>query len=283
MNKIIALLTDFGLEDHFVGTMKGVILSQDPEIKVFDISHQIRPQNVLEAAYVLSDTMPYWPEDTLFVVVVDPGVGTGRRSLWVRTGSGHQVICPDNGLLTIVQKKYELSVIHALSQHQRMPGSRDFFTFHGRDVYAFNAGRLKGGLLDPEDLGPELKGPIVTLSLVEAIYKQGVLYGNIVKVERPFGNLCTNIPGNLVSEAGLKYGDILQYTILARGTKRMAGKLPLVKTFGEVLPGEALMYLDSSSRLGFSINQGHFSDYFEVDAGEDWEVQIKADTSTKGV
>jgi len=283
VNKIIALLTDFGLDDHFVGTMKGVILSQDPEIKIFDISHQIRPQNVLEAAYVLSDTMPYWPEETLFVVVVDPGVGTERRSLWVRTCSGHQVICPDNGLLTIVQKKLGLSVVHDISQHQRMPGSRGFFTFHGRDVYAFNAGRLKGGLIDPTDLGPELKEPIVTLSVVDAICKQGVLYGNIVKVERPFGNLCTNIPVDLVSEAGLKYGDLLRYTILEGGTKRMEGKLTLVKTFGEVLPGEALLYLDSSARLGFSINQGHFSDYFEVYAGADWEVQVMPDTSPEDV
>lgn len=283
MNKIIALLTDFGLDDHFVGTMKGVILSQDPDIKIFDISHQIRPQNVLEAAYVLSDTMPYWPEETLFVAVVDPGVGTERRSLWVRTVSGHQIICPDNGLLTIVQKKPGLSVIHDITQHQRMPGSRDFFTFHGRDVYAFNAGRLKAGLIDPVDLGPELKEPIVTLSIVEAIYKQGILYGNIVKVERPFGNLCTNITGDQVSEAGLKYGDLLRYRILEGGTKRMEGKLPLVKTFGEVLPGEALLYLDSSARLGFSINQGHFSDYFEVNAGADWEVQVMPDTSQEEV
>jgi len=115
------------------------------------------------------------------------------------------------------------------------------------------------------------------LSVPEANYRKGILFGNIVKVERPFGNLSSNIPMDLLSEAGMKYGDLLQYTILEGGVKRLAGKLLLAKTFGEVLPGEALLYVDSSARLGFSINQGNFSDYFQVDAGTAWEVQIRPD------
>ena len=278
MTKIIALLTDFGLNDHFVGTMKGVILSLDPEIRIFDLSHQIQPQNVLEASYTLSDTLPYWPKDTLFVAVVDPGVGTDRRSLWVRTGTGHQIICPDNGLLTLVELEYGLSDVYEILEKNRLPGSDDFFTFHGRDIYAYNAGRLAAGLLQPHNLGPVVKGTVIRLPVGKASVWNGTITGNIVKVEKPFGNLCTNIHRDLLSMTGLEYGDSIEYVISEAGLKRLEGKLPFVRTFGEVELDEALIYMDSSGRLGFSINHGHFSDYFQVYAGLDWEVKLKRST-----
>jgi S-adenosylmethionine hydrolase len=278
MNKIIALLTDFGLSDHFAGSMKGVILSQNPDIKIFDLSHEIQPQNVLEAAYTLSDTLPYWPAHTLFVAVVDPGVGTDRRSLWIQTVSGHQVICPDNGLLTLVQKNYGLSNIREISDPHRLPGSDPFFTFYGRDIYAYNAGRIACGMIRPEELGPEITGPIVVLPVDDANFRNGEITGHVIKVERPFGNLCTNIHRDLLQKAHFEYGDIIHYVISEAGVKRLEGRLPLVRTFGEVAINQALIYLDSSGRLGFSINHGHFSDYFQMDAGLEWKVQMKQST-----
>lgn len=275
MGKIIALLTDFGLNDHFVGTMKGVILSQDDGIKIFDLSHQIQPQNVLEAAYLLADTMPYWPKDTLFLAVVDPGVGTDRRSLWVKTKTGHQIICPDNGLLTFIEQEYGLLRLYEISDQQRLPGSGAYFTFHGRDIYAYNAGRLVAGLLQPHDLGPRIKGTILKLSVSKADFANGTITGNIVKVEKPFGNLCTNIPRDLLSYADMNYGDSLDYVISESGKKRLEGRLPFVRTFGEVGLDQALIYMDSSGRLGFSINQGDFSDYFQISAGLNWRVELK--------
>ncbi len=279
MKKIIALLTDFGLNNHFVATMKGVMLSLDAEIKIFDLSHQIQPQNVLEAAYTLADTLPYWPKDTLFVAVVDPGVGTDRRSIWVKSGTGHQIICPDNGLLTLIELEYELNPIYEISEHNRLPGSNAYFTFHGRDIYAYNAGRLAAGQIQPHELGPKVKGAIVKLPVCKARYMNGLIIGNIVKVEKPFGNLCTNIPWDLLTDADLHYGDSIAYAITEEGVKRLEGILPFVRTFGEVGLDQALIYMDSSGKLGFSINQGDFSDYFQVSAGLNWEVQLKRATS----
>ena len=274
--KIIALLTDFGLSDHFVGTMKGVILNVDPKIRIYDISHHIQPQNILEAAYTLIDTLPYWPKGTIFVTVVDPGVGTDRRSIVVKSGSGHYIICPDNGLITLVEQKFGLEEIREISEEiNRLPGSESSYTFHGRDIYAYNAARLASRKTTFEKMGDIAEKSIEKLSLHQAFFIEGNISGNIVKIEKPFGNLCTNIPMNLLSNAGLNYGDTIHYVISESGTKRLEGELPLVKTFGDVNIYNALTYIDSSGRLGFSINQGDFSDYFQIGAGQAWEVQIK--------
>jgi len=274
--KIIALLTDFGLSDHFVGTMKGVILNVDPKIRIYDISHHIQPQNILEAAYTLIDTLPYWPKGTIFVTVVDPGVGTNRRSIVVKSGSGHYIICPDNGLITLVEQKFGLEEIREISEEKnRLPGSESSYTFHGRDIYAYNAARLASRKTTFEKMGDIAEKSIEKLSLRQAFFIEGNIFGNIVKIEKPFGNLCTNIPMNLLSNSGLNYGDSIHYVISESGTKRLEGELPLVKTFGDVNIYSALTYIDSSGRLGFSINQGDFSDYFQIGAGLAWEVQIK--------
>ncbi len=275
-HKIIALLTDFGLSDHFVGTMKGVILNVDPKIKIYDISHHIQPQNILEAAYTLVDTLPYWPEGTIFVAVVDPGVGTDRRSLIVKSGSDHFIICPDNGLLTLVDQKFGLEWVREISEEKnRLPGSESSYTFHGRDIYAYNAARFAAGIISYENMGNSVVGSIEKLSLHQAFHIEEKIFGNIVKIEKPFGNLCTNIPMNLLSQFGVEYGDSIHYIISESGIKRLEGELPLVKTFGDVDLYHALTYIDSSGRLGFSINQGDFSDYFQIGAGLAWEVQIK--------
>jgi hypothetical protein len=275
MKKIIALITDFGLHDHFVGTMKGVILGVDPDIKIFDISHQIQPQNILEAGYILLDTLPYWPPDTTFVAVVDPGVGTDRRSLVVRTGTEHMVICPDNGILTLVEQKYGILTIREISEKNRLPGSAGYYTFHGRDLYAYNAARLVSGQIQLEKLGRIVKDPIQKLTIPRTKIEKGKIIGNIIKVEKPFGNLSTNIQGDLIFEIGVNYGESLEYIIREEGETRLKGKLPLLKTFGEAGINQALIYIDSSGRLGFSINQGNFSVFYGVSAGLNWEVELK--------
>jgi len=275
MNKIIALLTDFGLNNHFVGTMKGVILTVDPEINIYDITHQIQPQNILEAAYSLADTIPYWPENTLFAVVVDPGVGTSRRSLIVRAGTGHGIICPDNGILTLVEQEFGLLDVYEICVKNRLPGTNAYHTFHGRDIYAYNAARIVSGKVISSEIGHPIKNPIERLKIHEAKITHENIHGNIVKIEKPYGNLCTNIPMHLFSILKISYGDYLEYIIFEDGKERLKGKLPFVRTFGEVVHNEALLYIDSSGRLGFAINRGDFSDNFQIYAGTTWEVRLK--------
>jgi len=275
--KLIALLTDFGDRGHFVGAMKGVILDIDQDIKITDISHNIEPQNILEASYTLSDTILYWPAGTIFVVVVDPGVGLGRKSLAVRTRSGHIILCPDNGILTAVMNNPGLEDVRVISEAMnRLPGSEMFHTFHGRDIFAYDAGRLATGQIDIDNIGFKMEEQIVTLPIQISTIKYKTIEGAIVKIEHPFGNLCTNIPRALIEDLEIMAGDSLSYEIFESEGLIHKGEMPFVNTFGEVNQESPLAYIDSSNRLGLAINMGNFSREYKVNAGLSWLIRIKS-------
>ena len=274
--KFIALITDFGDRSHFVGTMKGVMITIDPDIKIFDISHNIEPQNILEAAFALSDTLKYWPKGTVFVVVVDPGVGLTRKSLVVKTRSGHIIVCPDNGILTEVERVYGLEDIRMISETMnRLPGSDIFHTFHGRDIFAYDAARLASGIINIENIGFKMEDGIVRLMIQPPALKYETIIGVIVMVEHPFGNLCTNIPRSLVMELGIMTSEILQFEIFESEGLVHRGEVPFVRTFGEVKLKSTLAYIDSSNRLGLAVNMGNFSKEYKVSAGLTWQIRIK--------
>jgi len=273
--KIIALITDFGDRGHFVGSMKGVMLNLDPDIRIFDISHNIEPQNILEAAYVLSDTIHYWPEGTIFVVVVDPGVGMGRKSLAVKIRSGHTILCPDNGILTEICNDPGLEDVRIISEAMnRLPGSEKFHTFHGRDIFAYDAGRLATGKVNIKDIGFKMEDPIITLPVQKAVVKYKAIEGMIIKVEYPFGNICTNISRSLCDELEISGGDLLQLEIFESDGLVHKGDLPFVNTFGEVNKESPIAYIDSSNRLGLAINMGNFSRDYKINAGLSWLIRI---------
>ena len=275
--KIIALITDFGDRGHFVGAMKGVILSIDPQIQIFDISNNIEPQNILEAAFTLADTIKYWPKETVFVVVVDPGVGLNRKSLVVRIRSGHVILCPDNGILTEIIKNPGLTDIRVISEAMnRLPGSENFHTFHGRDIFAYDGARIASGLINIENIGFKLEEQLVTLPIREANIKFKTIEGTIVKIEHPFGNLCTNIPGSLLEELEILPGEKLHFEIFETEGLIYKGIIPFVRTFGEVDQESPLAYIDSSNRLGLAINMGNYSAEYKVKAGLTWWIKIKS-------
>lgn len=273
--KIIALITDFGDRGHFVGSMKGVILNLDPDIRIFDIAHNIEPQNVLEASYTLSDTIHYWPEGTIFVVVVDPGVGMGRKSLAVKTRSGHTVLCPDNGILSEICNDPGLEDVRVISEAMnRLPGSEKFHTFHGRDIFAYDAGRLATGQTNIKDIGFKMEDAIISLPIQKALVKYKAIEGTIIKVEYPFGNICTNIPRSLCDELEISGGELLQIEIFESDGLVHKGVLPFVNTFGEVNKESPIAYIDSSNRLGLAVNMGNFSREYKINAGLTWRIQI---------
>jgi S-adenosylmethionine hydrolase len=268
---IIALITDFGDRGHFVGVMKGVILNLDQDIKIVDISHNIEPQNILEAIFTLKDTIQYFPENTIFVIVVDPGVGLNRKSLAVRAKSGQVIICPDNGILTEVKREPGLESVRLISETMnRLPGSEIFHTFHGRDIYAYTAGRLAAGLVSFESIGTRVKERIIELPIRKAEIKYRAIEGAIVKIEHPFGNICTNIPSSLVEEMEITSGDKLQFEIFESDGLIHEGMFPFVQTFGEVKQKSPLAYIDSSGRLGLAINMGNFAHEYKVRSGMTW-------------
>ncbi len=161
----LVLLSDFGLTERFVASMKGVALSVDPGLQVHDLTHQIEPFNIWQASYMLAGTIDYWPKGTVFVSVVDPGVGTDRRSVVAKTNSGHFVVTPDNGSLTLIAEAQGIAEVRQIDETvNRRPGSENAHTFHGRDVYSYTGARLAAAIIDFEAVGPLLRSDIVRFS-----------------------------------------------------------------------------------------------------------------------
>src|SRR5215510_4039151 len=179
-NKIIVFQTDYGLKDGAVSAMKGVAMGVSPDLKLFDLTHEIPAYNIWEAAYRLEQTVEYWPAGTVFVSVVDPGVGTSRKSVVLKTNSGHFIVTPDNGTLTLVAQSLGIAELREIDEAvNRRKGSEKSYTFHGRDVYAYTAARLAAGVISFEQVGPALPNHVVSIPFQKAKFEGGKIKGTI--------------------------------------------------------------------------------------------------------
>lgn len=248
--RIIALLTDFGTGDYFVGAVKGAILARNPEAKIVDITHEVPPGNVLEGAFILLQASRTFPPGTIFLAVVDPGVGTGRKCIAVTTKDGCILLGPDNGLLSLAAKERGTEKIREITNPEFL-AEQVSPTFHGRDILAPVAGWLSLGR-NVEELGPELTS-LVELELPQPERIGSTSVGRVLHVDH-FGNLITNLPG--------LRGETLAVEI---GTKRFACKL--LRTFGEASRGEKLAYVGSAGLLEFAVNGGNLARELKVQAG----------------
>jgi hypothetical protein len=264
---IISLTTDFGQTDGYVGTMKGIILGICPQAALVDVSHEIHPQAVGQAAYVLSTVAPYFPAGTVHLVVVDPGVGSERRPIAVLTERATYV-APDNGVLGMVlaQDPGRLAV-HISARRYRLP--QVSATFHGRDVFAPAAAHLACGL-DLRDLGEPV--PVSGLVALQSAHPQqqpdGSWRGQVLHVDR-FGNLITNI-----HIAHTEYPVSLQV-----GEEHISG---LARTFADVAPGDLVAYVGSSGHLEIAVRDGSAASRLGMDVGDLVQVQGSADPSHSG-
>lgn len=267
----IVLLTDFGLKERFVASMKGVIYSVNSDLGIFDLSHDIQPYNIWEAAEILSGTIPYWPEGTVFVAVVDPGVGSSRRSILAHTRSNHYITAPDNGIITLAQDRIGLNAVREIDENRnRRPGSEDMHTFHGRDIYAYTGARLASGIIEFNKVGGVITD-LVRINYPQPEINEGKLSGFIVKTEEPFGNLVTNIPAALFhSWHSSSAGSGLQLEIRNKSAVFFKNKIRFVKSFGGVEIGEPLAYLDSLGFTGIALNQRDFAATYKTGSGPDW-------------
>ena len=276
--RALVLSSDFGTTERFVASMKGVALSVDPSLQIHDLTHHIEPFNVWQASYMLAGTIDYWPEGTVFVSVVDPGVGTNRKSVVVKTGSGHYVVTPDNGSLTLVADKQGIREIRQIDEAiNRRPGSEGSHTFHGRDVYAFTGARLAAAVIRFEEVGPLLEPKIVKLRYQQPKrLDDGVLVGSITHIELPFGNVVTNIPKSLVDALGLSPQDnaAVFVEISRAGRPIFQQRIPYAQSFGYVDQGAPLLYSDSLQTIGLAVNSGNFAQQYKVQAGADWTIRL---------
>ncbi|GAA8249988.1 S-adenosyl-l-methionine hydroxide adenosyltransferase family protein [Helicobacter pylori] len=272
----LILQTDFSLKDGAVSAMKGVAFSVDSNLKIFDLTHEIPPYNIWEGAYRLYQTASYWPKGSVFVSVVDPGVGTKRKSVVLKTKNGQYFVSPDNGTLTLVAQTLGIDSVREIDEKaNRLKGSEKSYTFHGRDVYAYTGARLASGAITFEQVGPELPAKVVEIPYQKAKATKGEVKGNIPVLDIQYGNVWSNISDKLLNQAGIKRNDILCVTIFKGSKKQYEGKMPYVASFGDVLKGQPLVYLNSLLNVSVALNRDNFAQKYQIKSGADWNIDIK--------
>jgi S-adenosylmethionine hydrolase len=275
-NGLLVLGTDFGLKDGAVAAMKGVALGVDRGLVIHDLTHEIPPFDIWAGAYELGITTPFWPRGTVFVAVVDPGVGTERGAVVARTGTGQYVVGPDNGLLTIVAEEAGIEAVRRIDETKhRLPGSERSYTFHGRDLFAYAAAKLAAGAIAFEDVGPALPGDVVRLPYAKPAFEGGVASGMVPSLDRNFGNVWTNIGRDVFDRLGAARGDRLKVRVLKADAAVFEGEVPFVNTFGDVPEGEPLLYFNSQDKVALAINYGDFAEKHGIEAGPDWRVEVR--------
>lgn len=276
-SKVVVYQSDFGLKDGAVSEMKGVAIGVSPDLKLFDLTHEIPAYNIWEGAYRLRQTVPYWPAGTVFVSVVDPGVGTERKSVVLKTRTGHFIVTPDNGTLTLVAETLGIDAIREIDEAvNRRKDSQKSYTFHGRDVYSYTGARLAAGVISFEQVGPLLpKQEVVSIPYQKAVMEGKVIKGTIPVLDVQYGNVWTNIPDDLFHQLQAKPGDQLSVKIFHNNKQVYQGTMPYSTTFGAVAPGKPLAYLNSLLQLSFALNQGNFAAAGKIASGNEWAVEVE--------
>ena len=274
--RVLVLQSDFGLLDGAVASMKGVAVGVSPDIHIYDLTHHIEPFNIWQGALRLAQTAEYWPAGTVFVSVVDPGVGTDRKSIVLRTKSGHYFVTPDNGTLTFVAPRLGIDAVREIDEAvNRRKDSEKSFTFHGRDVYAYTAARLAAGVITFEQVGRELPPAVITIPHEAARFEDGVVHGNIQTDDGNYGNIWTNVDRATFGRLGVSRGDVVRIKILKDGEEVLNLSVPFVATFGAVAVGKPLLYLNSLDSVSLAINQKNFAKEYGVGSGPAWSIQIR--------
>lgn len=273
----LILQSDFGNADGAVCAMYGVAQSVSPELKIYDLTHEIPQYDIWEASYRLLQTVKYWEEGTVFVSVVDPGVGSERKSIVVKTTGGRYIVTPDNGTLTHIKRKYGIVEARIIDENvNRLPNSGESYTFHGRDVYAYTGARLAAGIIKYEEVGPLTPvEDVVELSVLAPETDGKTLRGYVDVLDVRYGSLWTNIGKELIKNIDLQYGDKVELIISTDTRTIYHNFVTYAKSFSSVNVGEALVYINSLDCLAVAINQGSFAKAYSVGTGIGWKVSIR--------
>ena len=277
MKRAVVLQTDFGEGNVSVSTMKGVCRIVDPTLEVFDSTHSVRPFDVLKASDALFYVIPFWPVGTVFVSVVDPGVGTSRKSCVALLENGSYVVTPDNGTLTYMKDRIGIKQVRQIDETaNRYPTTRDVHIFHGRDVYAYTAARLASGVIDYEGVGPEYPvSQIVEAPYVKPQKLPDGVYGMIADSSVHFGLVTTNIPFRWLAECGMEYGDNVKIRIEHAGECVLEEIVPIAKSFGFVPEGSDLVYNSETSMIEVATNRRNMVVERNLGDGADWTLAVR--------
>jgi len=270
----LVILTDFGTQDGAVSAMKGVAYGVSQDLLISDLSHE--NPSIFDGAYRLFQTEQFWPEGTVFVAVVDPGVGTKRLSVVLKTRTGRYFVGPNNGLLSLVAERDGIEGLRQIDESvNRRPGSDDSHTFHGRDVFVYTGARLAAGVISFEQVGPSLPPQ----DLISIAYRKPQRIGSKVAgiipvLDVQFGNVWTNIPKPLFDELQAALGTSLHVRIFHDGKLVDEALAPYQRTFGDVAVGKPLVYINSLLNVAVALNQRNYAAAHKVESGPDWTIEI---------
>ena len=268
--RTIGFMTDFDVRDDAVGICKAVMNGVTPGVRVLDITHQVTPYYIAEGARFLAGSAPYFPDDAVFVVVVDPGVGSARKAIIAKSKKGQFFVVPDNGLLTLVQDRDGIVAAREIKNPEWMIGAKTSSTFHGRDIFSPAGAHLARGD-DWTTAGPVVDvAKLVRLDIHYATVDAAGLRGETIGTDGPFGNLVLNVPAETFARLGYVVGDVVPVEIAGKKYE-----LPFVKTFSDVPVGKGLLYVDSRGRLSVGINQRNFAEMNAVQTGASIVIPMK--------
>ena len=277
MNKILVFQTDFGLDDGAISAMEGVAFCVDKEINIRHLTHNIPQYNIFDASYRLFQAINYWPEGTTFVSVVDPGVGSNRKSVVAKTKTNQLIVTPDNGTLTHIDKFVGIEEVREIEESEnRLKNSELSYTFHGRDVYAYTGARLASDTIPFEKVGPLINNEeIIRLELYGCHHIENGVKGQIDILDVRYGSLWTSIPYEEFKKCGFEFGDDIQVDIYHKDVLVYSNKINYGKSFADVAINEPLIYMNSAYHMAIAINQGSFSQVYSIGVGPDWKITMR--------
>lgn len=272
----LVLMTDFGLKDGAVSEMKGVAYGVSRDLIISDLTHEIPAQNIWEGAYRFYQSAQYWPTGTVFVGVIDPGVGTSRRSIVAHTKAGRYYVVPDNGLLTLIDEVETIDAVRIIDEKiNRLPGSEKSNTFHGRDVFGYTGARLASGRITFEQVGPQMPvSQLVRLTYQHPVKDGKTIRGMVPVLDIQYGNVWTNIPQPLFEQGGFKVGDKVKVEIYHDDKLVDTVTAPYTNTFGDVPVNQPMVYINSLLNVSLALNQGSYAKVHQIGYGPGWSVRI---------
>ncbi len=277
MNNLLVFQTDFGLDDGAISAMEGVSFGVSKDLNVRHLTHNIPQYNIFDASYRLFQAINYWPEGTVFVSVVDPGVGSSRKSVVAKTKTNQYIVTPNNGTLTHIAKFVGITELREIEERvNRLKDSELSYTFHGRDVYAYTGARLASDTIDLDGVGPKLDlSEIVALELYGCQPIENGVKGQIDILDVRFGSLWTSIPYEDFKKCGFKFGDNILVKIFKKDVCMYTNIINYGKSFADVPVSTPIIYMNSAYHIAVAINQGSFAKAYGIGVGSDWKITMQ--------
>lgn len=278
MKPILVFQTDFTYKEGAVCAMYGVVKSVDRELEIIDGTHEIPQYDIWSASYRLFQFMQFWPKGTIFVSVVDPGVGTPRKACVARTVDGYYIVSPDNCSLTHVKNWIGIAEVRQIDERinrLRNKTSDGSSVFHGRDLFGYCAARLASGIITYEQVGPAYPvSEILEFKLEQPSLEGGKVKGIFEIADPNFGNMWTNIPSDLFFKAGFQYGERLHAIVFHEGKAVFDQVLLFERSFGFAKKGEVMIYNNELNRISMAVNQASLVEKYGFAYGADWQVEF---------